>query len=684
MLWCASIAGSQAAQPALPVLTRAQQIRQLAPEEAARGYRVRIRGVVTDDVPAPDFFIQDATAGIYVEGSTTLKFNHRWGDLVEIEGITGPGKFAPVIREQKTRVLGKAPLPPTHVYPFSEVAGGQQDSQWAAVRGIVRSVSIDRTSWHETVLAITVASEGGRIFVRVPLVHDQDFSSWIDSEVLVEGVCGSLFNNRRQLIGVLFYVPDLRLIKVEAQAKEVPVSSLMRFTPGGTSQHRVQVRGVVTYQQRGRTLFLQNHGIGLRVLTQQDTELAIGDMVDVVGFPAVGDSAPVLEDAVFHRIGPGSLDKPLNLDLTAPWEQYDGALVTTDATLLQLETRPDGQHLVLQRDDRIFGATLEPNHPLDRLPSSRVNSRLQITGICLVRNGGLWSTPESFHILLRSAQDATVLHAPPWWNLRRALWLLGILSGVLLLVLAGMFVLGRKMREQMLIIRQKLEHGAVLEERNRIARELHDTLEQELAGITMQLDLAVDCFRQAPPVAFRALDAARKMSRHSMEEARRSVWDLRCDLLEQGDLPSALRQIVQSLIPRNGTRIDVDVSGTPARLPVRAEMNLLRISQEAIANAIKHGHASTIRIGLQYSLEKVILQVRDDGCGFSPDHTASAGHFGMLDMHERAESLGSHLQIESAPGGGTLVAVEVDVEVNAEQQSISDAELKAHTHSGRG
>jgi signal transduction histidine kinase len=411
-------------------------------------------------------------------------------------------------------------------------------------------------------------------------------------------------------------------------------------------------------------------------------------MVDVLGFPTVGDSAPVLEDAVFHRIGPGSLDEPLKLDLTAPWEQYDGALVTTDATLLELETRPDGQHLVLQRDDRIFGATLEPNGPLDRLPSSRVNSRLQITGICLVRNGGLWSTPESFHILLRSAQDATVLHAPPWWNLRRALWLLGILSGILLLVLAGMFVLGRKMREQMLIIRQKLEHGAVLEERNRIARELHDTLEQELAGITMQLDLAVDCFRQAPPVAFRALDAARKMSRHSMEEARRSVWDLRCDLLEQGDLPSALRQIVRPLVPRDGTRdgtrIDVDVSGTPMRLPGRVEMNLLRISQEAVANAIKHGRAGAIQIELQYSPEKVMLKVRDDGCGFTPDHIGSAGHFGMLDMHERAESLGSHLQIESAPGHGTLIAVEVNVAVTTEQQSISDAEFKTHTHSGRG
>jgi signal transduction histidine kinase len=369
----------------------------------------------------------------------------------------------------------------------------------------------------------------------------------------------------------------------------------------------------------------------------------------------------------------------LKLDLTVPWEQYDGALVTTNATLLQLETHPDGRHLVLQQDHRIFEATLEREGAPDPLPSSPVNSRLQVTGICLVRNGGLWSTPESFHIILRSPHDITLLDAPPWWNLRRALWLLGILTGILLVVLVGMFVLGRKMREQMRIIRQKLQHSAVLEERNRIARELHDTLEQELAGITMQLDLAVDCFRQVPPVAFHALEAARNMSRHSMVEARRSVWDLRCDLLEQGDLPSALSQIVRPLSPGDEARIDVQVSGTPVRLPGRVEMNLLRIGQEAVANAIKHGHASTIQIELQYSPEKVILRVRDDGCGFSPDHSRSAGHFGMLDMHERAESLGCHLQIESAPGRGTMIAVELQ----HEQQPITDAELKAHTNSGR-
>jgi signal transduction histidine kinase len=674
----APLASGQSSTASLPLLTQADQVRHLTADEAALGYPVRIRGVITDDVPSPDFFVQDSTAGIYVEGGSSPQFRHHWGDLVEVEGVTGPGKFAPVIREQKLRVLGRGQLPQGRVYPFIELAAGQQDSQWVQARGIVRSVSIDRTSWPETVLAMTVASGDGRFNVRVPIAREQDFSSWIDSEVAVEGVCGSLFNNQRQLIGVLFYVPDLQFIKVETQEKDVPISSLMRFSPGGGSRHRVRVQGVVSYQKLGRTLFIESEGQGLRVLSEQSTPLAVGDIVDVLGFPATGESAPVLENAAFHRVSHGPPPKPITLDLTTPWEQYDGALVTTQAKLLHLEQQADGPRLLLQQGDRVFEGQIE-NASSASLSGLRVNSQLRLTGICLVRNGGLWSTPLSFRLLLRSPQDVVVLRAASWWNLRNALWLLAIVSGILFLVLAGMLFLSRKLREQMKVIREKIEHGAVLEERNRIARELHDTLEQELAGITMQLDLAVDCFRDVPMIAFDALSAARNMSRHSMVEARRSVWDLRCSLLENGDLPSALTEIVRSLPAPPETKVEIKVQGAPVRLPGRLEMNLLRIGQEAASNGIKHGHATNVRIALRYTPDKVILEVRDDGCGLAGEHS-KAGHFGMLDMRERAEALGSQLVIESVPGGGTSISVEVATQ----PQVTSDAELKTHTHSGRG
>lgn len=669
---------AQSPQKKLPILTHADQVRRLSPEQAALGYRVHVRGVITMDAPSPDFFIQDATAGIYVEGSRSENFAHLLGQLVELEGVTGPGKFAPVIVEEKLRVVGKGALPQAQMFAFSDLAEGQHDSQWARVRGIVRSAAIDRTSWSEPALAMRVASEGGEFSVRVPIADEQDFSSWVDSEVLIEGVCGSLYNASRQLTGILFYVPRLRFVKVEAPAAEVPLSTLLRFSPGEGTRHRVRIRGVVGYQQPGNSLFLQSQGKGVRVLTQQSTPLEVGDVVDVLGFPATGESAPILEDAIFHRVGRGAAPQPVDLNLDAPWEEFDGAVVTTDAKLLNRQMQSEGVNLQLQNRNIFFDATLAPGVAADTLASMPLNSDVRVTGICLIRSGGLWRVPQSFRMLLRSPADVVVLKAPSWWNLTHTLWLLALTAAVLLAVIAWVVALGRRLRGQMAIIHQKRKSSAVLEERNRIARELHDTLEQELAGITMQLDLAVDCFHQAPGVAQQALEAARNMSRHSMIEARRSVWDLRCQLLEHGDLVSALTQIVAPLVPGKHARIDVKIQGPAVRLPGPVEMNLLRIGQEAVANAVKHGHAHQVSVELLYSPATVCLTVSDDGEGFAASQGAPAGHFGLLDMRERAQSMGSQLKIESEPACGTRITVEVRVKPSA----AIDDELKANTYSG--
>lgn len=658
-------------------LTHTDQIRRLTPEEAARGYPVKIRGVITDDVPAPDFFVQDSTAGIFVEGSHAPLFQHHLGDLVEVDGVTGPGKFAPVIREQSLRVLGPGKLPQAKLYPFSELAGGQMDSQWVQIRGIVRSGAIDRTSWHETTLAMRVASGNGEFAVRVPITREQDFSGWVDREVLIEGVCGSLFTAQRQLSGLLFYVPRLNFIKLEAPAQESSISTLLQFSAAQVTSHRVRVQGAVVYQQPSSGLFLQGEGRGLRVLTQQDTRVEPGDVVEVFGFPRMGESAPILTDAVFNRIGHGAVPAPLRIESDAPWERYDGALVVVDATLLERKQQDGGLHLLLRTKDYLFEASAPSAFaPGNRLLSTPLNSKVRITGVCLVRSGGLWSVPQSFRLVVRSPDDMTVLHAASWWNFRHAMWLLGITAAVLLIVLAWVAVLGRRLREQMAIVRQRIRSGAVLEERNRIARELHDTLEQELAGITLQLDLASDCFEQVPSVAHDAIETARRMSRHSMLEARRSVWDLRCHLLESGDLASALKEIVKPLMAQHGVAINIETSGAAARLSSRIEMNLLRIGQEAVANALKHAQCSKLSVVLSYAPTAVRLVITDDGCGFVP--SLLAGHFGLLDMRERAQSLGCDLELESQPGAGTKVAVEVPIEGG----SVVNEEPNAHTYSG--
>jgi signal transduction histidine kinase len=198
----------------------------------------------------------------------------------------------------------------------------------------------------------------------------------------------------------------------------------------------------------------------------------------------------------------------------------------------------------------------------------------------------------------------------------------------------------------------------------------------------MQLDLAADCFEQAPRVAQHALETARDMSRHSMIEARRSVWDLRCQLLEDGDLVTAISQIVEPLAAREGAKVEVKIHGRRVRLPGQVEMNLLRIAQEAVANAVTHGGARRVEIELTYSPISICLRVTDDGRGFAAGQNSPSGHFGLLDMRERAQSMGSQLKIESQPGRGARVAIEVAGNWKVpDSAEANHAELKTNTYS---
>jgi len=201
----------------------------------------------------------------------------------------------------------------------------------------------------------------------------------------------------------------------------------------------------------------------------------------------------------------------------------------------------------------------------------------------------------------------------------------------------------------------------VLEERARLAREIHDTLAQGFVGISSQLDAVAMCMPEEASPARRFLDLARRMARHSLTEARRSVMDLRASALEGQDLAAALQSGTRMWTAGSPVAVNVDVSGAEKPLPQEMEQHLLRIAQEAVTNVLKHAGASQIWIKLHMEARKLHLRIIDNGHGFDQhDIFASrAGHFGVLGMRERAERLGGELRLDSHPGEGTEVEVEV-------------------------
>jgi len=201
----------------------------------------------------------------------------------------------------------------------------------------------------------------------------------------------------------------------------------------------------------------------------------------------------------------------------------------------------------------------------------------------------------------------------------------------------------------------------VLEERARLAREIHDTLAQGFVGISSQLDAVAMSLPGNVDLAKQHLQLASKMARHSLTEARRSVMDLRASALEGHDLPAALHAGAKQWTSGSAVEVQVDVTGEPKLLPEEMEQNLLRIAQEAVANALKHAAASRIWIRLSMEARRLCLRVEDDGRGFEQQDAFSTvgGHFGLLGMRERAERLGGALSLHSRPGDGTQVEVTV-------------------------
>ncbi len=208
-------------------------------------------------------------------------------------------------------------------------------------------------------------------------------------------------------------------------------------------------------------------------------------------------------------------------------------------------------------------------------------------------------------------------------------------------------------------IRQRF--ALVLEERARLAREIHDTLAQGFVGVSSQLDAVALTLREHTDLAARHLELARKMARHSLTEARRSVMDLRDSALEGQELPAALSEAARQWTAGSPVRVQVDVSGNGRKLPEEMEQNLLRIAQEAVTNTVKHAHANEVRIRLAVDPGQLSMVVSDDGAGFEQSDAFSeiGGHFGLLGMRERAERLGGELHLESQPGQGTKVEVRV-------------------------
>ncbi|WP_030919146.1 sensor histidine kinase [Streptosporangium amethystogenes] len=216
-----------------------------------------------------------------------------------------------------------------------------------------------------------------------------------------------------------------------------------------------------------------------------------------------------------------------------------------------------------------------------------------------------------------------------------------------------------KARLQAQLLTSAREAG-VLGERQRMAREIHDTIAQGLTAILTQLEVAENVIENVPAARSR-LNTVRTLARDSLNEARRSVLAMRPAPLEEAQLSAALEDVAATWSQRTGMPVPVSVTGEARPLHAEVEMTLLRVAQEALANVGKHASASRVAVTLSYMEDVVVLDVRDDGSGFDPRtvNLSVAGGFGLIAMRQRVTRLAGDFEIETAPGQGTGVSATV-------------------------
>ena len=649
-----------------------EQIRNLTAAEAAGPLPVQLRGVVVDESQPREraLILADETGEIYLTATTNLFAPYHQKDLLEITGFTAPGEFAPIVIVTTVRKVGAAPLPAARPASYQQLITGAMDAQFVEISGVVRQWSPIETN--SDVWQLVLAANGGTFPVRIASPQNQNVQ--VDAEVRIEAICFYSFNQKRQFLNPVLQVPQGLEIQVDKLPLTNPFAaplrssvSLLQFTPKVLFGHRVHVRGVVTCFQPGSLVWIRDDSSGLRIQTRQRDQLSVGDELDVLGFPGYGTSTPLLEDAIYRKTGKNLPPSPLNLtDASGAYDNQDD-LVAIEAKLTEIHPTLDGIALTLEKSGKVVKAILKESANSTASRNWQPGSRVRVTGICSVIFEdarpvmGIWQ-PQSFQILLRSADDVFILQPPPWWTTKRIALLLSLVAVLSLAVTAVVIWLARRRLKAQANLRTQAEKefAAILAERNRLAREIHDTLAQGLTAMSMQMQIMEKHAQGASKELMEHLNISQKLVRLNLKEARSSIWNMRSQVLESGSLTGALKNILTQLTDDTGVTTGVEVTGQERRLSPVIENNVLRIGQEAITNAVKYAEAKEIKLLLNFEKTQFSLKVIDDGSGFDVNNPRpSEGGFGLIGLRERAAELNGELQIRSAPNQGTEVYLQI-------------------------
>ncbi len=471
-----AIASSPPASPQLRSILLAREVHALTPAEADRHYPVHLRAVVTyydrtPNSPHSLMFVHDKSGGVFVRMDDDFQWpaqTPRPGTILDIQGTTSSGEFAPIVAHPRFQIVGQSRTTPVpQRVTLIDLQTGSRDCEWVEIEGVVQTVFSKDNN-----VTLQMATADGLINAITVRQADVDYNRFVNATLLVRGNAAAFFNQDRQITGSRIFFPDLNSLTVEEAPPSDPfavpsrsVADLSHFVPGTRLPHRIHIRGAVTLQWPGRTLCVQDETQGLCAESSQTDHISVGEVADVIGFSALGGYRPMLRDAIYKPTGGTTpvAPRPVTAD-QALTGNFDSEVVQIEGRLIGRDLTSNDVTLVLSSGKTIFSVLLPAGTVAPEVASISLGSTLRVTGICSVQidrqgtfRGEGGAKIQSFKLLLRSANDMQILETPSFWTAARILLLLLIVLAVTAAVLGWVVILRRRVEQQTRVIRESEE-----------------------------------------------------------------------------------------------------------------------------------------------------------------------------------------------------------------------------------
>jgi signal transduction histidine kinase len=664
LILCIFLPARTKAQGAPTIIYRtAASVLSLPYDVAVKGGVAKLKGTITLSTPV-GVVLQDHTGGIWVDCCSKSKNPFVVGDVVTVVGTVGPGAYSPEIEKTTVNLDGHGPLPHPRNVSFVQLSSGQEDAQYVAIEGIIRTITLRNDALNAAPTEgalLTVDMPEGRVDVALPTECYKPASGLIGAKVRITATALARKNDDTQATGVLLVAPDISYLTVLRagpvdlfSARMVPIGALLRYRSNTDYFHRIRLQGTLTYYERGRRLILQDGSRAIEVIPADSQSLQIGDRIETVGFPTPDAAGPVLRDAVTRRLAQGPPLEPVPITLQeALASRYRSCLISLHLRLVRVISEPTRTLLLLESGHDLTTAELDANILIPTW--LRPGSDLRLIGIDMLNvQGGIGylnyrDTTVHSVLLLQSLNDISLISPATWWNQTRLLSLIVALG----ILLTSFLVLLTYVQ----LKRWKVE--STLRERERLARDVHDTLAQSFAGVGFQLQVIRRAITTGDENLLHHVDTARDLVQFSHREARKSLVPSISEESVGTDLLSSLNDKAQALVKNGLIKIEAHSTGSVRAIPSDVKMQLFRIGQEAIANAIRHADPAQLAINVEYEDSLVRLKVIDDGRGFLIRGDLLG--FGIRGMRKRASEINADFDLVSVPGVGTTIAVSVPI-----------------------